>query len=57
MRAGQFWALAGDHGVQQTADLLSVPRTTVYGHLEDASKASRPAIHLKPTSPADTAVG
>src|SRR5450755_3348245 len=44
---------AGDHTVQQIADLFSVPRTTVYGHLDDASKSKRPALHRKPKSPAD----
>ena len=44
---------AGDHTVQQIADLFSVPRTTVYGHLDDASKGKRPASHRKPKSPAD----
>ena len=31
--------------VQQIADLFSVPRTTVYGDLSDASKGERPTIH------------
>jgi hypothetical protein len=44
---------AGDHTVQQIADLFSVPRTTVYGHLDDASKGKRPASHRKPKSPGD----
>ena len=44
---------AGDHTVQQIADLLSVPRTTVYGHLDDASKGKRPAIRGKPKSHAE----
>jgi len=35
---------AGDRTVQQIADLFSVPRTTVYGHLDDASKGKRPAV-------------
>jgi hypothetical protein len=43
---------AGDHTVQQIANLFSVPRTTVYGHLDDASKGKRPAIHRKTKSPA-----
>jgi DNA invertase Pin-like site-specific DNA recombinase len=34
---------AGGQTVQQIADLFSVPRTTVYGHLDDASKGKRPA--------------
>lgn len=36
---------AGDRTVQQIADLFGVPRTTVYGHLEAASKGKRPAAH------------
>ena len=35
---------AGERTVQQIADLFSVPRTTVYGHLDDASKGKRPAV-------------
>ena len=34
-----------DDTVQQIADLFSVPRTTVYGDLSDASKGERPTIH------------
>jgi DNA invertase Pin-like site-specific DNA recombinase len=48
---------AGDHTVQQIADLFSVPRTTVYGHLDDASKSKRPALHRKPKSNAGASVG
>jgi DNA invertase Pin-like site-specific DNA recombinase len=48
---------AGDHTVQQIADLFNVPRTTVYGHLDDASKGKRPASHRKPKSPADASSG
>jgi DNA invertase Pin-like site-specific DNA recombinase len=33
---------AGDRTVQQIADLFNVPRTTVYGHLDSASKGTRP---------------
>ena len=44
---------AGDHTVQQIADLFSVPRTTVYGHLDDASEGKRPASQRKPKSSAD----
>jgi DNA invertase Pin-like site-specific DNA recombinase len=33
---------AGDQTVQQIADLFNVPRTTVYGHLDSASKGTRP---------------
>ena len=43
---------ASDHTVQQIADLFSVPRTTVYGHL-DATKGKRPVSHRNPKSPAD----
>lgn len=32
----------GDRTVQQIADLFGVPRTTVYGHLDAASKGRRP---------------
>ena len=28
---------AGEHTVQQIADIFSVPRTTVYGHLDNAT--------------------
>jgi hypothetical protein len=35
------------------ADLFSVLRTTVYGHLDNVSKGKRPAIHRKPKNPAD----
>jgi hypothetical protein len=31
--------------IQQIADPFSVPRTTVYGDLCDASKGERPTIH------------
>ncbi|MGA2927799.1 MAG: recombinase family protein [Solirubrobacteraceae bacterium] len=34
---------AGERTVQQIADLFSVPRTTVYGHLDAATKGKRPA--------------
>jgi hypothetical protein len=30
------------NAVQQIADLFNVPRTTVYGHLDSASKGTRP---------------
>lgn len=32
----------GDRTVQQIADILSVPRSTVYGHLDKASVGARP---------------
>ena len=31
---------AGEHTVQQIADIFSVPRTTVYGHLDNATKGN-----------------
>jgi DNA invertase Pin-like site-specific DNA recombinase len=34
---------AGDHTVQRIADLLQVPRSTIYGHLDKASIGRRPA--------------
>jgi DNA adenine methylase len=43
--------IAGDRTVQQIADLFGVPRTTVYGHLDAASKSRRP------TNPQTTASG
>ncbi len=33
---------AGERTVQQIADLFSVPRTTVYGHLDPATRGKRP---------------
>jgi DNA invertase Pin-like site-specific DNA recombinase len=33
---------AGERTVQQIADIFNVPRTTVYGHLEQSSKGRRP---------------
>ena len=35
---------AGEKTIQQIADLFGVPRTTVYGHLDPASKGRRPAV-------------
>jgi len=35
---------AGDHTVQQIADLLRVPRSTVYGHLDKTTVGRRPTI-------------
>lgn len=32
---------AGEHTVQQIADIFGVPRTTVYGHLNNATKGKR----------------
>ena len=32
----------GEHTVQQIADIFSVPRTTVYGHLDQSTIGSRP---------------
>ena len=34
---------AGERTVQQIADIFSVPRTTVYGHLDPTSTGKRPA--------------
>ena len=34
---------AGEHTVQQIADIFSVPRTTVYGHLDNAPKGNAQA--------------
>ncbi len=39
--AQQFYD-AGERTVQQIADIFGVPRTTVYGHLDAASKGKRP---------------
>jgi DNA invertase Pin-like site-specific DNA recombinase len=33
---------AGERTVQQIAEVLNVPRTTVYGHLDESSKGKRP---------------
>jgi DNA invertase Pin-like site-specific DNA recombinase len=48
---------AGDQPVQQIADLFSVPRTAVYGHLDDASKGKRLASRRKPKSPEAASAG
>ncbi len=40
---------AGEHTVQQIADIFNVPRTTIYGHLEQSSKGKRPAAQLAAT--------
>lgn len=42
---------AGERTVQQIADLFSVPRTTVYGHLNAATKGKRPARQPTAVSP------
>ncbi len=42
---------AGERTVQQIADLFSVPRTTVYGHLNAATKGKRPASQPTAVSP------
>lgn len=42
---------AGERTVQQIADLFSVPRTTVYGHLNAATKGKRPAGQATAVSP------
>jgi DNA invertase Pin-like site-specific DNA recombinase len=41
---------AGDKTVQQIAALFSVPRTTVYGHLDPSSKGQRSTNARLPTS-------
>lgn len=38
---------AGKHTVQQNADMFSVPRSTVYGHLGKASIGERPATSIR----------
>ncbi len=42
---------AGDHTVQQIADLLTVPRSTIYGHLDKATIGQRPTGTNVPTGP------
>jgi predicted transcriptional regulator YheO len=44
---------AGERTVQQIADLLSVPRTTVYGHLNRAGNGKRPGVQRTRKSPID----
>jgi len=41
--------------VQQIADLLSVPRTTIHGHLDPESKGKRPAARGARNRPAGVA--
>jgi DNA invertase Pin-like site-specific DNA recombinase len=48
---GQELYDGGSHTVQQIADLFSLPRTTVYGHLDDARKGKRPASHANRRAP------
>ncbi|MGI8414161.1 MAG: recombinase family protein [Solirubrobacteraceae bacterium] len=43
---------AGERTVQQIADLFSVPRTTVYGHLDPATTGKRPPHPPPQTDPA-----
>ena len=43
---------AGERTVQQIADLFSVPRTTVYGHLDPATTGKRPTYRPPQTDPA-----
>ena len=47
----------GEHTVQQIADIFSVPRTTVYGHLDNATKGKRPGSQRSPAEPATTSMG
>ena len=44
---------AGERTVQQIADLFSVPRTTIYGHLNGAGNGKRPGVQRTPKSPTD----
>jgi len=47
---------AGEHTVEQIADIFSVPRTTVYGHLDNATKGQRPGSQRSP-APAAASTG
>jgi DNA invertase Pin-like site-specific DNA recombinase len=42
---------AGDHTVQQIADLLTVPRSTIYGHLDKTTIGQRPTGTHVPKGP------
>jgi DNA invertase Pin-like site-specific DNA recombinase len=42
---------AGDYTVQQIADLLRVPRTTIYGHLDPSTVGNRLTTTGEPKSP------
>ena len=44
---------AGEKTVRQIADLFGVPRTTVYGHLDPATKGKRPAVPVSRSGSAD----
>ena len=48
---------AGERTVQQIADLLGVPRTTVYGHLGQASKGKRLTAQRAPAHSASSSPG
>jgi DNA invertase Pin-like site-specific DNA recombinase len=48
---------AGERTVQQIADIFNVPRTTVYGHLEQSSKGKRPAVQRAARAPEPPSVG
>ncbi len=48
---------AGEHAVQQIADIFSVPRTTIYGHLDNATTGKRPGSQRSPTLPAAASTG
>ncbi|MEO8223107.1 MAG: helix-turn-helix domain-containing protein [Specibacter sp.] len=39
---------AGEHTVQRIADLLQVPRSTIYGHLNKASIGQRSTGNFRP---------
>jgi DNA invertase Pin-like site-specific DNA recombinase len=48
---------AGARTVQQIADIFSVPRTTVYGHPDNATKGRRPGAQRSPTVAVATPMG
>ena len=41
----------GDRTVRQIADILSVPRSTIYGHLDKASVGGRPRASQSTVGP------
>jgi len=46
---------AGQHTVAQIAAMFSVPRSTIYGHLDKTTIDQRPAVHPGETATAATA--
>jgi DNA invertase Pin-like site-specific DNA recombinase len=48
---------AGERTVQQIADLLNIPRTTIYGHLDPASKGKRPIVQQTRKEPVGASTG